>query len=60
MVNAMVENLKLVTLSCAGRIALKLQEEELKAALTEARQFKSALDAHAIVAITDAQGKICT
>ena len=54
----MVENLKLVTHVLCHGIALKLQEEELKAALAEARQFKSALDAHATVSITDAQGKI--
>jgi PAS domain S-box-containing protein len=54
----MVENLKLVTHVLCHGIALKLQEEELKEALTEARQFKSALDAHANVSITDAQGKI--
>ncbi len=54
-----VENLKLVT-ACSRLygIAQKLQEEALTGALTEVRQLKNALDAHAIVAITDAHGKI--
>jgi len=53
-----VENLKLVTHVLGHGIAQKLQEEALTGALTEVRQLKNALDAHAIVAITDAHGKI--
>ena len=53
-----VERLKLVAQVLASGVVRKLREEELAVALKEAREFKVALDAYAIVAITDAQGQI--
>jgi formate hydrogenlyase transcriptional activator len=53
-----IESLKLVTHVLAHGIAHKLQEEKLTEALNEVRQLKSALNAHAIVTISDVQGTI--
>jgi len=52
------ERVQLVAQVLADGIERKLKEEQLREFLTEARQYKSALEAYAPLSVTDAQGKI--
>jgi PAS domain S-box-containing protein len=56
--SVLVEKIELIAQVLGESIARRLREEDLRVGLTEASQFRSALDAHALVTITDAQGSI--
>jgi len=54
----LVEMLKLAGQGLAAGIARVIHSRELKHALVDALKFEMAIEAHAIVAVTDAQGRI--